>query len=87
MLKIKIFGSSPPCAKCKEAEKRAKKVAEKYPGKIEVVKFEALSEEDNKYGVLLTPTTIVNEKVVSTGSILSEDALEEIIKKEISTVL
>ena len=67
----------------KEMEKRARKVAEKYPNKVEVAKFDALSEEGDKYGVLLTPTTVVNETVVATGSVPSEKQLEEIIEKEI----
>ena len=83
MITVKIFGSSPPCAKCKDAEKRALKVAEKYPGKIEVVKFNALSEEGDKYGVMLTPTVVINDRVVATGKVLSEDALEKSIKQEL----
>ena len=83
MITVKIFGSTPPCAKCKEVEKRARKVAEKYPNKVEVAKFDALSEEGDKYGVLLTPTTVVNEKVVATGKVISEDELEKTIKEEL----
>ena len=44
-IKVKVFGSTPPCAKCKEVEKRATKVASKYPGQIEVTKFDAISDE------------------------------------------
>jgi thiol-disulfide isomerase/thioredoxin len=48
MIEVKVFGTTPPCAKCKEVTKRANKVAEKYPGKIEVTKFDALSAEGDK---------------------------------------
>lgn len=83
MIKVKVFGSTPPCTKCKEAEKRAIKVAEKYPGKIEVAKFGALSEEGDKYSVILTPTVVINDTVVAVGKVISEDELEKLIKKEL----
>jgi len=83
MIKVKIFGSTPPCAKCKEVERRAIKVAEKYPGKVEVAKFDALSEEGDKYGIMLTPTVVINDKVVAVGKVVSEDDLEKLIKKEL----
>jgi len=83
MIRVKVFGSTPPCAKCKEVEKRAIKVAEKYPGKVEVAKFDALSEEGDKYGVMLTPTVVINEKVLATGKVISEDEIENSIKQEL----
>ena len=83
MITVKIFGSTPPCAKCKKLKAVAKALAQKYPGKVEVVELPAMSPEGDKYGVVLTPTTVVNEKVIATGSIPSERDLEEVIKKEI----
>ena len=53
MIKVKVFGTNPPCAKCMETEKRAKKAAEKFPGQVEVEKFDALSKEGDKYTVML----------------------------------
>lgn len=81
MIKIKVFGSTPPCAKCKEVEKRAIKVAGKYPGQVEVSKFGALSEEGDKYGIMLTPTVVINDTVVAVGKVISEKELEQSIKK------
>ena len=43
LVTVKVFGSEPPCVKCKEVTRRANKVAEKYPGQIQVTKFSALS--------------------------------------------
>lgn len=83
MIKVKIFGSTPPCAKCKEAEKRAKTVAEKYPGKIEVTKFDALADEGDQYGIMLTPSVVVNDRVVAAGKVISEEELEKLIQKEL----
>ena len=83
MVTVKVFGTTPPCAKCKEMERRAKNVAEKYPGQVTVNKFDALSEEGDKYSVMLTPTVVANEKVIAAGKLISEDELENIVKKEL----
>ena len=83
MIKIKVFGTNPPCAKCMETEKRAKKAAEKFNCQVEVEKFNALSKEGDKYSVMLTPTVVINEKVVAVGKLLTEDDFEKAIKKEL----
>ena len=83
MIKIKVFGATPPCAKCKEVEKRANKVAEKYAGQVEVTKLDAISEEGLKYNVMFTPTVVINDKVVSSGEVISESDLEKAIQAEL----
>lgn len=82
MIIVKVFGATPPCAKCKEVEKRAQKVAKKYPGQVEVTKLDAISDEGQKYNVLFTPTVVINDKVVASGEVISESDLEKAIKKE-----
>ena len=81
-INIKVFGTTPPCAKCKELTKRAMKVAEKYPGKIEVAKLDAMSAEGDKYGIMMTPTMVINDKVVSIGKVPGEADIEKMLKKE-----
>ncbi len=83
MIVVKVFGTTPPCARCKELTKRATKVAEKYPGKVEVSKFDALSTEGDKYAIMMTPTLVINDKVVSVGKVPAEDDIEKMIKREI----
>ena len=82
MIIVKVFGATPPCGKCKEVEKRAKKAAQNFPGEVEVMKLDAISEEGSKYNVLFTPTVVINEKVVASGEVISESDLEKAIKKE-----
>jgi len=82
MINVKVFGTTPPCARCKEVTKRAIKVAEKYPGQIEVNKFDALSSEGDKYGIMMTPTIVINDKVVSVGKVPTEGDIEKMIQKE-----
>lgn len=82
MIEVKVFGTTPPCAKCKEVTKRASKVAEKYPGKVQVTKSDALSAEGDRYGIMITPTIVINDKVVSVGKVPSENDIENMIKEE-----
>ena len=82
MIEVKVFGTTPPCAKCKEVTKRAKQVAEKYPGEIEVTHLDALSDDGDKYGILMTPTIVINDKVVSVGKVPGEADIEKMIMQE-----
>lgn len=81
MISVKVFGTTPPCARCKEVTKRALKVSEKYPGQVEVNKFDALSAEGDKYGIMMTPTIVINDKVVSVAKVPTEGDIEKMIKK------
>jgi protein-disulfide isomerase len=83
MIQVKIFGTTPPCARCKEMERRAKEAAAGYPDRVEVAKFDALSEEGDRYGVMLTPTVVINDRVVAVGKLLSEEEIAKYIAKEL----
>jgi thioredoxin-like negative regulator of GroEL len=62
MIEIKIFGSDPPCSRCKEIEKRARKVAENYSGQVTVIKLNAFDHDRRQYNILMIPTVVVNDK-------------------------
>ena len=83
MIRVKIFGTTPPCARCKEMERRARNVASRYPDEVAVAKFDALSAEGDKYAVMSTPTVVISDRVVTIGKLLSEEELEKSIKKEL----
>ncbi len=83
MIQVRIFGTTPPCAKCKDMERRVRNVAKKYPDRVNVAKFDALSEEGDKYGIMLTPIAVINDKVVAVGKVISEDELDKAIHKEL----
>jgi len=82
MIQIKVFGPEPPCARCIKTRELAEEVAAKYPGKAEVVRIPALSPEAQEQGVLLTPTVIIGEQVVVSGSVPDEGQIEDALKKE-----
>jgi len=80
MVTIKIFGTTPPCAKCKRAEQEARKVAERFSGQVTVLKLDAIGPEAEGYGLLVPPTVVVNEQVVGSGRIVPAEQLVTLIK-------
>ena len=80
---VKVFGSDPPCAKCKVAYDTAKKVSERIGEGVVVEKHGALSEEGDKYGIMMTPTVVVDGEVVVVGKVPTEKKLEEIIRSKV----
>jgi hypothetical protein len=80
MLQVKVFGTTPPCANCKRAEREARKAAERFPGRVEVVHLDALGAEAQQYGLMVTPLIVVGEDVVATGRVLPAAKLAPIIE-------
>jgi thiol-disulfide isomerase/thioredoxin len=83
MLQIKVFGTTPPCANCKRAEREALKAAESFPGQVEVVHLDALGQEAQQYGLMVTPVVVVGDEVVVTGKVLPSQKLVPIIEKHL----
>lgn len=73
-MEIKILGSG--CAKCKRLEKNAKKAVE--GSETEVIKVTDLK-DIMSYGVMMTPALVIDEKVVSTGKVLSPDKIKALL--------
>ena len=84
MLHIKVFGTTPPCANCKRAEREALKAAEQFPGRVEVVKYDALGPEAEAYGVLSTPLVVVGDEVVGRGKVVPAAQLVPILEKHLA---
>ena len=80
MLQIKVFGPIPPCANCMRAEKQARKAAEQFGGRVQVVHLNAMGPDATHYGVMVTPTVVVGEQVVSSGKAMPADKLIPIIE-------
>jgi len=71
---IRILGSG--CAKCKKLEVNALKAVEGL--EIEVQKVTDIS-EITSYGVMMTPALVIDERVVSSGKILSPEKIKEFL--------
>ncbi len=66
---VKILGSG--CSRCNTLETKVKEVASQNNIAAEFIKVSDI-QEIMKYGVMMTPALVVNEKVVSSG-ILPKD--------------
>lgn len=80
---IKEFGAIFPCLKCIQAERIARRLAERYPGQVQVRKHDILSAEADRHGVMMTPTVIVNGEVVASGKGLSANRLEQMLERHL----
>lgn len=83
LIEVKVFGSEPPCAKCKQAEAEAKKAADKFPGEVSVAKYSAFLPEAIQLGLIMTPAVVINGKVISQGRVPKESELERIFRSEL----
>ena len=80
---IKEFGVVFPCLKCIQAERIARRIAERHPGRVIVSKYDVLSPEADRHGVMMTPTVVVNGEVVATGKGLSANRLEQLLESHL----
>lgn len=85
MLLIKVFGTTPPCANCKRAEREALKAAGRFPGQVEVIHLDALGPEAQQYGLMVTPVVVLGEEVVATGKVIPAPKLIPMIEKALQT--
>ncbi|MHB9035001.1 MAG: thioredoxin family protein [Anaerolineae bacterium] len=81
MLTITIIGTTPPCVKCKRAEQEALKAAAQHPNQVQVRKIDALSEEADGYGIIVTPAVVVGGQLIANGKILAAEQLSVHIKR------
>jgi disulfide oxidoreductase YuzD len=83
MVTITVFGATPPCARCKRAEREAQAAAERFPGQVEVRKLDALGPEAEAYGMMVTPTIVIDDEIVATGKVLSADQLAQLVQSRL----
>ncbi|MGJ7036132.1 thioredoxin family protein [Anoxybacillus eryuanensis] len=74
---IKVLGTG--CKKCRELEQNVRMALAQLQVDAQVEKVEDIA-KIMSYGVMSTPALVVNEKVVSTGKLLSVDEVIGIIK-------
>lgn len=72
MKQIKVLGSG--CSKCIKTAEIIAKVADELGAEVEVSK-EADAETIMNYGVMSTPAVVIDEQVVHSGSIPTQDAI------------
>lgn len=80
MLNIKILGIG--CPKCRKLEEKVKEIISANNLTAEVEKVTNVNEM-MKYGIMMTPGLVVNEKLKSNGSIPKDELVLNWIKEEI----
>ncbi len=73
---IKILGTG--CPKCKKLETNAKEALEQAGVSAEVEKVTDIK-DIMKYNVIMTPALVVDEKVKSSGKVLTAEQIKKII--------
>lgn len=79
-MKIKILGSG--CAKCNQLYRIVQNVVYEMKVEAEVVKEEDIM-EIMKYGIMRTPGMVINEKVVVSGKIPTNDEIKTYITENL----
>jgi small redox-active disulfide protein 2 len=69
---VKILGTG--CAKCKTLEQKIIALKEKHELDIQIEKVIQL-EDIMHYGVMMTPGLVINEKVMSSGKVPSDQEI------------
>jgi small redox-active disulfide protein 2 len=77
MINIKVLGSG--CANCKRLEQIARKAVEDLGLDAEIEKVTNFN-EIMKYPILSTPGLVINEELVSSGRIPSEEEITDWLK-------
>lgn len=75
-MNIKVLGTG--CKKCKALEANVKEAVNELGVQVEIEKVEDIT-TIMKYGVMNTPALVVDEKVVSTGKLLSVSDVKGLI--------
>jgi len=83
---IKLFASDPKDPDYQKVLRRAQSVARRFgEGRVEVVELPADGEEAAHYGVVLTPTIVVNDTIVSVGKLLPGGRLARFVQAELDS--
>jgi hypothetical protein len=83
MVKMEFFSGSPPCSSCVAILDLADECAEKYRGRVEIVKYigqEGMAKfQENKLGCV--PAIVINERIRIEGICPSWQTLENALKE------
>ncbi|MGC8864872.1 MAG: thioredoxin family protein [Bacteroidales bacterium] len=80
-INIKVLGTG--CPKCKALERAIREVLEENGFEAQIEKVEDIVKIMN-YGILATPGMAINEKVVSSGRLVSKDEIKTLIEKHLN---
>jgi len=82
-VRMEVFSGDPPCPGCAAVLALADEYAEKYKGKLEVVKLigkEAMAKFE-EYGLVCTPAVVINETIRIEGICPSRTTLDNALRE------
>lgn len=77
-MEVLVIGPDPPCIRCSTVHRLAKEVGDQYPGKVEVRRISASSEEAERYGKIEGGHHIASAYNVSHDHEMIESLMKEI---------
>ncbi|MDW8028755.1 MAG: thioredoxin family protein [Armatimonadota bacterium] len=84
-VEILIIEAPEPCDQCRRAKEIANALAQKYEG-ISVRVIKVLDPEADKFGVVMTPTVVVNGVIISVRRAPDPERLERLVKTQLGGV-
>lgn len=84
-VEILIIEAPTPCEQCRKAKEIANALAQKYEG-VSVRVINVLDPEADKFGVVMTPTVVVNGVIISVRRAPNSEKLEEFVKSQLGGV-
>lgn len=86
-IRVEVIGIEPPCKRCKEAYENVLKAADTLRAEgvvVEVTKLDAMADETaESFGLVLTPTIVVNGVVKILGKVPDPGVVVRLIRREI----
>ena len=84
MLKVYVIKSPTGCFTCEETGRIVEEISRSFIGKVELELLTAGTPETAQFGVITTPTVIINNKIYSMGKPVIKEKVENWIKKELA---
>lgn len=81
-VRVTLIRNDPPCRKCREAEAALAVVAREAGAGVEIVMLTVAEAQAAGYGVVLTPTVLVNGKVLCAGIVPRAAGVARIVASE-----
>ena len=83
MLKVTVVKSQSGCATCEETGRIVEEIARSYSKDVELEVLTIGTPETKPFGVITTPTVIINNKIYAMGKPVIKEKVETWIKKEL----
>ncbi|MBI2944093.1 MAG: thioredoxin family protein [Candidatus Wallbacteria bacterium] len=82
-MKIMVFGSlKPDCKNCRAAERLVEEIITPWGGDVDYQKLTINTPEAKEHGIMVTPSIVVNGKLVTHGAVPDAGQLRSVLEAE-----